>query len=106
MTSKTVLVTAATGTVGKLLVHVLLEEHWNVHALVRSPDSEVSQQLEALGAEVFKGDFNDLNSIRAAAQGTEGVFINTVPTMGSTMELTHVKNVIAACKAAGVNSAI
>jgi uncharacterized protein YbjT (DUF2867 family) len=106
MTSKTVLVTAATGTVGKLLVRVLLEEQWNVHALVRSPDSEVSQELQALGVKVFKGDFNDLNSIRAAAQGVEGVFINAAPTMGSTMEVTHVENVIAACKDAGVDSAV
>jgi uncharacterized protein YbjT (DUF2867 family) len=106
MTPKTILVTAATGTVGKLLVRALLEKQWHVHVLVRSPDSEVSQELQVLGAKVFKGDFNDLNSIREAAQGVEGVFINAVPTMGSTLELTHVENVINACKDAGVDSAV
>lgn len=106
MSGKTILVTAATGTVGKLLVRLLLEQEYNVHALVRSPDSAASRELEDLGAELFKGTFDDLKSIKAAAEGADGVFINAAPTPGSSLELNHVSNVIAASKEAGVTSAV
>lgn len=104
--SKTILVTTATGTVGKLLARVLLEQQYNVHALVRSPDSEASRELEKLGVKLFKGDFDDLASIRAAAEGVDGVFVNALPTMGTTLEATHVGNIIAAAKDAGVSSTV
>jgi uncharacterized protein YbjT (DUF2867 family) len=106
MSSKTILVTAATGKIGKYLVPILLEKKYTVHALVRSLDSPASCKLESMGTKLFQGDFDDLDAIKAAAKGVDGVLINTVPTFGSFKELDHLHNVIQASKEAGATTAV
>ncbi|GAB5587423.1 hypothetical protein Unana1_02323 [Umbelopsis nana] len=106
MSHKTILVTAATGKVGKHLIPLLLQKQYTVHALVRSLDSPVSRRLEELGVKLFKGHFDDVDSIKAAAAGVDGVFVNAVPTFGSRKEADHVINIVNAAKDAGATAAV
>ena len=66
-----VLVTGASGFVGKVLVRKLLAHGHDVRAYVR-PLSE-SRALEALGVEVVHGDVRDPQSLRRAIQGVESI---------------------------------
>ncbi|KAJ2955719.1 hypothetical protein NQZ79_g8323 [Umbelopsis isabellina] len=101
MSKKTILVTTATGNVGGHVATLLLEQGFNVNALVRNPDSEAAQKLKAQGVTLFKGDFNDIPSIEAAAEGVYGVFVNAVPSMTNMDEYKHNHNIITAAKKAG-----
>ncbi|KAG2171636.1 hypothetical protein INT43_008362 [Umbelopsis isabellina] len=99
MSKNTILVTTATGNVGGHVATLLLEHGFNVNALVRNPDSEAAQKLKAQGVTLFKGDFDDVPSIEAAAEGVYGVFINAVPSNND--EFKHNSNIITAAKSAG-----
>ncbi|KAI9282393.1 hypothetical protein BC943DRAFT_328707 [Umbelopsis sp. AD052] len=101
MSQKTILVTAANGTVGSRLAALLLDQGFNVHALVRNAESTVARDLEKRGAKIFKGDFSDISSLQIASQGIWGVFINGFPVFGTMDELTHNQNVIKVAKEAG-----
>jgi nucleoside-diphosphate-sugar epimerase len=66
-----IFVTGATGFIGTELVKELLEAgHW-VRGLTRS-DAGV-EQLRAVGAEVHRGDLQDLGSLRSGASGVDAV---------------------------------
>ncbi|KAG2171640.1 hypothetical protein INT43_008366 [Umbelopsis isabellina] len=106
MSKNTILVTTATGNVGGHIVTLLLEQGFNVNALVRNPDSEAAQKLKAQGVTLFKGDFDDVPSIEAAAEGVYGVFINTVPNFANMDEYKHNSNIITAAKKAGAKIAV
>jgi uncharacterized protein YbjT (DUF2867 family) len=77
--SATILVTGATGAQGGGLVKELLAQNIKVHAFVRDPTSPASLALQAAGAILFKGDYEDVPSITTAIQGCTGVFLNTFP---------------------------
>jgi nucleoside-diphosphate-sugar epimerase len=66
-----VLLTGATGFIGSLLVPELIEAGHHVVGLSRSDSS--AKALTRAGAEVFRGDVNDLDRLRAAAEGVDGV---------------------------------
>lgn len=94
-----VLVTGATGQLGSRIVEELLANTRDVIALARSP--EKATNLAELGAEVRAGDFDDVDSLRAAFEGAEVVTLVT--------SKAHVKerilqqeNVLEAAKDAGV----
>ncbi len=70
----TVLVLGATGQQGGAVADALRASGWPVRALVRAPGGEKAQRLSAGGVEVFRGDLDDTNSIRAAMAGVHGVF--------------------------------
>ncbi|KAJ2955896.1 hypothetical protein NQZ79_g8181 [Umbelopsis isabellina] len=101
MSKKTILLTTATGKVGTRMVTLLLDQGFNVNALVRNPDSEAAQKLKDQGATLFKGDFDNIPSIEAAAQGIYGVFVNAVPTMINMDEHKYNNNVITIARKAG-----
>jgi len=101
MSQKTILVTAANGTVGSSLAVLLLDQGFNVHAFVRNADSTTARDLEKRGAKIFKGDFSNISSLQKASEGIWGVFINAYPVNGTLDELTHNKNVIKVAKEAG-----
>lgn len=69
----TILITAATGTVGRSLVAELLAAGAPVRALVRDPE-RAAQHLPA-GAELAPGDFDRPRSVRAALAGVDQVFL-------------------------------
>lgn len=66
-----VLVTGATGFLGRRLVETLVARGWEVRALHRDP--RASPGLAALGAEPARGDLGDPPSLRRAAAGVEVV---------------------------------
>ena len=68
----TVLVTGATGFLGRHLVPLLVERGEEVRAIVRSPTGAAA--LAPTGADVVRGDLFDGDSVRAAAEGCELVF--------------------------------
>lgn len=101
MSKKTILLTTATGTVGTRMVTLLQDQGFHVNALVRNPDSDAAQKLKDQGVTLSKGDFNNIPSIEAAAQGIYGVFVNAVPTMINMDEHKYNSNAITTARKAG-----
>lgn len=93
-----ILVTGATGTIGKQVVRALRERGLAVRAGARTP--EKLQDLAALGAETVRIDWSDPASLKAAFAGVERVFLLT-PFVEDDLPL--VKAGIAAAKEAGVS---
>lgn len=71
---KTILVAGATGKQGGAVARHLLKNGWTVRALTRNPDSNAAETLGKLGAEIIKGDMNDLSSLERAVTGAYGVY--------------------------------
>ena len=75
--AKPVLVTSAAGgrqgKTGRHVSKMLLQRGIPVRAFVHRID-ERSEQLRALGAEIFEGDFLDVRSVQRAVQGTSSVY--------------------------------
>lgn len=67
----TILVTGATGTVGRNVVEQLVNRGSNVRALVRDPSKA---QMPA-GVSVVKGDLLDVDSLRSALSGVSSLFL-------------------------------
>jgi len=84
MNSKTssprfVLVTGATGQQGGAVARALLTLGHRVRGLTRNTDSQASQALADLGAEMVTGDFTHRDSLAAAASGVDTIFLMTTP---------------------------
>lgn len=72
---KIILVTGATGAQGGGVArHLLNRGKFAVRCLTRNPDSDKAQALKKAGAEVVKGDLDNLESLHAALKGCYGVF--------------------------------
>jgi uncharacterized protein YbjT (DUF2867 family) len=71
----TILVTGSTGLIGSHVVALLAAQGADVHALTRTPE----KRRFPPGVTAVKGDFQDVDSIRAAMAGTRTLFLlNTV----------------------------
>ncbi|RAY12941.1 NmrA/HSCARG family protein [Actinomadura craniellae] len=102
---ETILVTGATGGQGGAVARRLLDDGWAVRALVRDPDKQGAKDVKALGAELVTGDLDDLDSLRAAAQGVHGVFSVQPADLADPhpgVEVLRGKNVADAAKATNV----
>jgi uncharacterized protein YbjT (DUF2867 family) len=90
---RTVLVTGASGRLG-LLVDLLIARGHAVRAMTRSPHSRDAVRLRRVGAQVVYGDFEDRDSIAAAARGADAIFATgTAHRAGPEGELRHGRNV-------------
>lgn len=93
-----ILVTGATGTIGKQVVRALRERGLAVRAGARTP--ETLKDLQALGAETVRIDWDDSATLAAAFAGVERVFLLT-PFVED--DLPHVEAALAAAREAGVS---
>jgi uncharacterized protein YbjT (DUF2867 family) len=100
---RAVLVTGATGSQGGAVARKLLEAGSAVRVLTRTTESHAAQELARLGAEVARGDWDDVDSLVAAMQGARGVFSVQRPDAdNSDSERRHGRNLVAAARRAGV----
>jgi uncharacterized protein YbjT (DUF2867 family) len=74
MKTGTILVTGATGQQGGAVARALLAGGHKVRAMTRKPDGEAARALAGKGAEVVRGDLDDVASLEKALAGAWGVF--------------------------------
>lgn len=100
-----VLVTGATGFLGRRVVQKLLEHNYQVRCLVRNPGRE--RIFPEGSVDVYYGDIDNTEALQSACQGVEQV-IHLVAIIRETGRATYdsvnrvgVENVVAAARAAG-----
>lgn len=71
-TSHLYLVTGAAGFVGSFVTKLLLDQGYQVRAMVRNPKQV--EALEKIGAEVAIADMKDIESLRVAVTDVKGIF--------------------------------
>jgi uncharacterized protein YbjT (DUF2867 family) len=76
LTSPTILITGATGTIGKELTSYLSSQGHSFRAMVRSLAS-AGELAKLPGAELIEGDFNDVLSLEKALHGVDRAFLLT-----------------------------
>lgn len=101
-TSRTILVTGATGQQGGAVLRHLMPHGWRLRALTRDPSKPAAQELARMGVEVVEGDYLDPPSLERAMAGCYGVYALTTPFEGVEAETAHGVALADAAKAAGV----
>ena len=104
---KIIAVTGATGAQGGGLVRAIMADRsgpFTARAITRDPTSEKAKALAALGAEVVRGDVDDLASLQRAFQGAHGAYCVTFfwAHMKPEQELAEARNLATAAKLAKV----
>lgn len=94
-----ILVTGATGTVGREVVRLLVARGAAVRAMTRNPANVPA----SLGVDIARADFDDSASLRAAVAGVESVFLLTAPASPSPH---HDVALLEAAVAAGVRRVV
>ncbi len=80
--TKTILVIGATGAMGsKVIEHLLADtqNQWRIRAFTRNVNSDRALALAKFSdrVELFQGDTNNAEALKAAMQGVYGVYCNT-----------------------------
>lgn len=99
-----ILVTGATGSIGRHLVRLLLDQRVPVKALVRD-----EAKGRVLGCDVVVGDFDDPGSLAAAMEGVDRLFLNAggaQPVDGEQPMIRQQRAVIDAARSAGVSRVV
>jgi uncharacterized protein YbjT (DUF2867 family) len=102
---KKVLVTGATGKQGGAVAKAMLRGGCDVRALTRNSSSASARQLASLGAEIMVGSLDDVESVRKAVKGVDGVFSVQnywEPTTGYNGEIRQAMNLAEAARDADV----
>jgi uncharacterized protein YbjT (DUF2867 family) len=98
-----VLVTGATGKQGGAVARHLMKGGFRVRALTRDPDKPAARSLAASGAEVVRGDLDDIRSVESTLRGAYGVFsVQNFWEVGYEREVREGIALADAAKAAGV----
>ncbi|SCE36108.1 NAD(P)H dehydrogenase (quinone) [Streptomyces sp. DfronAA-171] len=95
-----IVVTAAAGQYGRLVVEGLLARGVPVAAVVRRPERAAG--LAASGAEVRYGDYDDADSLRAAFTGAERLLLVSSPELETGRRVAQHATAVDAARAAGV----
>ena len=103
MSEQTVLVLSATGNQGSQVTKQLLARGHSVHALTRDPESSSSKELSSAGAVLFKGSFDDIDSIKKAGNGCTAMFLVVLPTPA---EVVHAQNAIEAARKLAIRKCV
>ncbi|MGE9294003.1 MAG: NAD-dependent epimerase/dehydratase family protein [Puniceicoccales bacterium] len=113
--TKTILVSGATGFIGKQLVPALRQAGWEVTALVRDT-AKAAQVPELIGSRLVSGDLADIQSLQQAITGCEYVahlaVLGHVNKEGTTedkyqqVNAVGTSNMLEACLASGVKKII
>jgi uncharacterized protein YbjT (DUF2867 family) len=77
--SRTILVTGATGHQGGSVLKHLMTHGWDLRAMTRDASSPAAQKLANMGVEVVQADYNDRDSLDRAVKGAYGVYCVTTP---------------------------
>jgi uncharacterized protein YbjT (DUF2867 family) len=72
--TRTVVVTGATGKQGGAAFRHLRQRGFALRALVRNPERPEVRELEGSRVEVFRGDFDDPESMERALDGADGAY--------------------------------
>ena len=72
--TRTVLITGATGDTGRAATRESIKRGLKVRAMVHRKDGR-SAALQTQGAEVVEGDFQDIDTIRAAMEGVDAAYL-------------------------------
>ena len=103
MTSRTILITGATGKQGGATLHNLLGKGFRLRAMTRKPDGEQARSLANDGVEIVEGDLNDAESLKKAVAGVWGVYaVQNTWEAGVTLEEEQGKRMAEVARAAGV----
>ncbi|KAL4983375.1 hypothetical protein BDW68DRAFT_35022 [Aspergillus falconensis] len=106
MTSSTIFICGATGTQGSALISSIQKHNpaAKIHGITRDPSSERSKFLQDAGITLFKGDFDDEDSLRTAMAGCAALFLNLMPNLADiTQELAQASSILRIAKEVGVN---
>ncbi|KAK7952759.1 uncharacterized protein PG986_008487 [Apiospora aurea] len=101
----TYLITQATGGQSGWAITHLLAAGAKVHAVVRDLNEELPAILRHPGVTLFQGESRNFDDIYAAAQGCQGVFLNTVPYPPG-LEAQQAESALAASKKAGLETVV
>ncbi|KAK7949565.1 hypothetical protein PG988_016204 [Apiospora saccharicola] len=101
----TFLITQATGGQSGWAITHLLAAGAKVHAVVRDLNKELPAVLKSPGVTLFQGESHKFDDIYQAAQGCQGVFLNTVPYPPG-LEVEQAKTILAAAQKAGVETVV
>ncbi|WP_263603467.1 NmrA family NAD(P)-binding protein [Chryseobacterium sp. PET-29] len=72
---KKILVAGATGKQGSATAYELLQNGFEVFALTRNPQSQEAIQLEKAGAQLVKGDLEDVEVLRKTLGKVDGLYL-------------------------------
>ncbi|KAL4739875.1 hypothetical protein BDV11DRAFT_108211 [Aspergillus similis] len=106
MSSPTIFVCGATGTQGSAVISSIQKHRpaTKIHGITRDPSSERSKSLQAAGITLFKGDFNDEDSLRTAMAGCTALFLNLMPNLTEIgQELAQANRILQIAREVGVN---
>ena len=108
---KIIAVTGATGSQGGGLVRAILADPsggFAARAITRDPNKDKARALASKGAEVVKGDLDDVESLKRAFAGAHGVYAvtNFWEHFSGEKEKQQAKNIAEAARAAGVKHVI
>src|SRR5689334_17135747 len=109
--AKVIAVIGSTGSQGGGLCNAILSDPsggFSCRAITRKTDGDKAKALAARGAEVVKADLDDVESLKKAFAGADGVYAvtNFWEHFSGDKEKTQAKNIADAAKAAGVKHVI
>ncbi|KAL4817412.1 hypothetical protein BDW67DRAFT_28186 [Aspergillus spinulosporus] len=109
MSSPTIFICGATGTQGSAMISSIHKHHpaTKIHAITRDPSSKWSKALQAAGITLFKGDFDDEDSLRTAMAGCTALFLNLMPNLIElAQELAQANRILRIAKEIGVHQIV